>query len=160
MKWLLLGIMFLGSTRLAVGQQKTLSDVQLKDVAGNTHRLNEYKGKVVLLNFWGTWCPPCMAEMPDLVRYQREYKNKGIQFVGITHTSPIRNVRQTMKRFGVNYPVLIGTSKIFGDFDISDVLPVTIVVDHNGIVRDRIEGFMTPEEFDQKVKPLLQADRK
>ena len=60
----------------------------LKDVRGRALRLSDYKGKVVLLNFWATWCPPCRAEMPDLIKMQRVYQSRGLQVIGITYPPP------------------------------------------------------------------------
>ena len=128
----------------------------LKDLQGRTLRLSNYKGKVVLLNFWATWCPPCRAEMPDLIRMQREYRAKGLQVIGITYPpQEIKGVRQFIRKLGVNYPVALGTKETKTLFDESETLPVTIVIDRQGNVRERIEGILLPEEFEQKIKPLL-----
>ena len=64
---------------------KPAPKLELNDVEGRALRLGDYKGKVVLLNFWATWCAPCRAEMPDLVKWQREYKGKGLQVIGVTY---------------------------------------------------------------------------
>jgi thiol-disulfide isomerase/thioredoxin len=128
----------------------------LKDLRGRTVRLSNYKGKVVLLNFWATWCPPCRAEVPDLVRWQREHKGRGLQVVGVTYPPTARaDVRRFVRRFRVNYPVLLGTRETKALFDQSETLPVTVVIDGEGNVRELIEGILLPEEFEQKIKPLL-----
>src|SRR5687767_1914667 len=72
----------------------------LKDIQGRTFRLNDYRGKVVLLNFWATWCPPCRAEIPELVKWQREYKEIGLQVIGVTYPpQKLINVRRFARRF-------------------------------------------------------------
>ncbi|MFN2595876.1 MAG: TlpA disulfide reductase family protein, partial [Pyrinomonadaceae bacterium] len=115
-----------------------------------------YKGKVVLLNFWATWCPPCRAEMPDLVRMQREYAKQGLQVVGVTYPpETAARVRRFVRRLGVNYPVALGTKETKSAFTQSETLPVTVVIDRDGKVSDIIEGILLPDEFEQKVKPLL-----
>src|SRR2546423_4559176 len=142
---------------VAAGQISKAPALALKDVRGRTVRLSDYKGKVVLLNFWATWCPPCRAEMPDLVKMQREYKSKGLQVVGITYPpETIGEVRAFIRKLRVNYPVALGTKETKTLFDQTDTLPLTIVIDREGNVHDRIEGILLPEEFEQKVKPLLQ----
>jgi thiol-disulfide isomerase/thioredoxin len=142
---------------VASGQSSSAPALALKDVQGRTVRLSDYKGKVVLLNFWATWCPPCRAEMPDLIKMQREYQSKGLQVIGITYPpQTIREVRQFMRKLGVNYPIALGRKETKVLFDQTDTLPVTIVIDRKGKVYERIEGILLPEEFDGKVKPLLQ----
>jgi thiol-disulfide isomerase/thioredoxin len=142
---------------IAAGQKGNAPALALKDLRGRTVRLSDYRGKVVLLNFWATWCPPCRAEMPDLVKWQREFRGKGLQVIGITYPpTEWSEVRQFIRSVGVNYPILIGTLKTKALFDAAETLPITIVIDREGNVRERIEGILLNEEFEQKIKPLLQ----
>lgn len=145
-----------GWTSLANAQTQAPKLV-LKDTRGATVNLSNYKGRIVLLNFWATWCPPCRAEMPDLIRWQRQFRGKGLQVIGITYPpTRLREVRQFTRSIGVNYPILLGTKKTKALFDSGDeAMPLTIIIDRKGRVVDRIEGFILPEEFEQKVKPLL-----
>ena len=137
-------------------QVKQAPSVVLKDLRGRSVRLDSYKGKVVLVNFWATWCPPCRAEMPDLVKWQRQFRSKGFQVIGITYPPTyVREVRRFTRRIGVNYPILLGREKTKALFGFSPTMPFTIIIDREGQIRDRIEGILLPEEFEQKVKPLL-----
>lgn len=137
--------------------QKTAA-LALKDINGRSISLGDYKGKVVLLNFWATWCPPCRAEMPDLIEMQREYAKQGLQVVGVTYPpETVGAVRRFVRRLGVNYPVALGTKETKALFDAGETLPLTVVIDRDGNIRDTVEGIMLPEEFEQKVKPLLKA---
>ncbi|MDT5156212.1 MAG: hypothetical protein QOH51_569 [Acidobacteriota bacterium] len=130
--------------------------LSLRDIRGHVVRLSDYKGKVVLLNFWATWCPPCRAEMPDLVKMQREYRSLGLQVIGITYPpETVRGVQRFTRQLRVNYPIALGTKETKSLFDESETLPLTIVIDREGNIRDRIEGILLPEEFEQKIKPLL-----
>ena len=130
--------------------------LELKDLKGHSLRLADYKGKVVLVNFWATWCPPCRTEIPDLIRWQREYRNRGLQVIGITYPpETFSQVRSFMRKVKVNYPVALGTHATKALFTASDTLPITVVIDSEGNVRELIEGIVFKEEFDQKIKPLL-----
>src|SRR4026209_2038576 len=90
-----------------VRQEAIAPEFTLKDLNGRTVRLSDYQGKVVLINFWATWCPPCRAEMPDLVRLQREYGKEGLQVIGITYP-PERRARVVtfVRSLRVNYPII------------------------------------------------------
>jgi peroxiredoxin len=131
----------------------------LKDLRGRVVRLSDYGGKVVLLNFWATWCVPCRAEAPDLVRLQRDYGGRGLQVVGVSYPPHSRRaMRRFAREFGINYPLLTGTRAAKALFTKSETLPMTIVIDRRGRVREIVEGILLPEEFDAKIKPLLEAD--
>jgi thiol-disulfide isomerase/thioredoxin len=141
----------------ALGQTEKAPSLELKDLRGRRHTLADYKGKVVLLNFWATWCPPCRAEVPDLVRWQRAYGARGLQVIGVTYPPTNRaDVRRFVRRFKVNYPIWLGTHDTKILFSEAETLPMTIVIDGEGNVRGRIEGILLPEEFEEKIKPLLQ----
>jgi thiol-disulfide isomerase/thioredoxin len=141
------------------GDQTTLAPAfSLKDLRGRSVRLDDYKGKVLLINFWATWCGPCLAEMPDLVKLQKEFGSRGLQIIGITYPPQNRaSVQRTVRQMKINYPILFGGDKIAGDYNVGEVLPTTVIVDREGKIRARILGILEPEEFDEKVKPLLEA---
>ena len=144
------------SSASVLGQEITAPQFELKDINGRTVRLSDYHGKVVLINFWATWCPPCRAEMPDLVRLQREHRQKGFQIIGITYP-PERNdrVRRFARSLKVNYPIILGTRQLKARFSSDETLPLTIVIDRDGKVSNIIVGILLREEFDEKIKPLL-----
>lgn len=154
---LLLALLLSLSPAVASGQSNKAQEFALKDLKGRTHRLRDYDGKVVLINFWATWCPPCRAEMPDLVKWQRQYRKKGLRVLGVTFPpTKISEVREFVRSVKVNYPVLLGEKETKRVFDPGDTLPVTVVIDREGKVREVIEGILLEEEFEQKIKPLLQ----
>jgi thiol-disulfide isomerase/thioredoxin len=130
--------------------------VVLKDLQGRNVRLADFKGKVVLLNFWATWCPPCRAEIPDLVKWQRRYRWQGLQVIGVTYPpTNRREVRTFVRHMKMNYPVWLGSKATKALFDPGETLPFSVVIDREGNVRATIEGILLPEEFDEKVRPLL-----
>ena len=130
--------------------------LELKDLRGRVRRLADYRGRVVLLNFWATWCPPCRAEVPDLVRWQREYGKDGLQVVGVTQPpTDVARVRRFVRRHRVSYPVLLVAADTRALFAAGETLPLSVVIDREGTVREVIKGILLPEEFEEKIKPLL-----
>ncbi len=153
---IIFGILLAVLPATTFGQSTRVPDLALRDLSGRTIRVSDYKGKVVLLNFWATWCPPCRAEMPDLVKMQREYKSRGLQIIGVTYPPETpAAVRRFVRRLRVNYPVALGTKETKRLFDDGETLPLTIIIGRDGKVIDRVEGILLPEEFEQKIKPLL-----
>lgn len=141
----------------ASAQQKA-PDLALKDISGKTIELADLRGKVVLLNFWATWCVPCRTEIPDLVKKQRAYRSRGLRIVGITYPpEKITEVRRFARELRINYPVAIGTGETKQAFTSSETLPLTVIIDQQGIIRGVIEGIMYSDEFEAKVRPLLQG---
>jgi hypothetical protein len=95
--------------------------------------------------------------MPDLIKLQGQYRTKGLQVIGITYPpEKMREVRSFADSIGVNYPIAIGTVATKSRFSKDETLPLTVIIDRHGKVRDLIQGILLPEEFDEKVKPLLQ----
>ena len=139
------------------GQTVKAPALVLKDINGKTIKLKDLKGKTVLLNFWATWCIPCAAEVPDLVKWQREYKDKGLRIIGITY--PPTNaaaVRRFARNKKINYPIVFGSKATKKLFVASDTLPITVIIDKDGNVRDRIDGVIFADEFETRIRPLLQ----
>ena len=153
-KTIVVGLVFVSS--LSVAAQTKKPELSLTDVYGRAFNLSDYRGKVVLINFWATWCPPCRTEMPELIKLQRQYQHAGLQVIGVTYPpEKLSDVRRFGQKIKINYPLALGNKGTKLLFTESDVLPITIVVDRNGEVRDMIEGILLPEEFDQKIKPVL-----
>jgi hypothetical protein len=94
--------------------------------------------------------------MPDLIRLQGKYRTNGLQVIGITYPpEKMREVRRFAGSIGVNYPIAIGTAATKSRFSKDETLPLTVVIDRHGKVRNLIQGILLPEEFDEKVRPLL-----
>ena len=141
-----------------LGQSIKAPALSLKDLRGRTVRLSDYRGKVVLVNFWATWCPPCRAEMPDLIKWQRDYRKKGLQVIGITYPPQEKSeVREFTRSLKINYPIVIGSKETREVFFQGETLPLTVIIDREGRVREIIEGILLSQEFEQKIKPLLSS---
>jgi len=160
MRKILLAVFLMITPNVAAQAPRPAPPVVLKDVKGRTIRLSDFKGKVVLLNFWATWCPPCRAEIPDLVKWQKEYAFQGFQVIGVAYPpTDRRKVRSFIRELKITYPVLLGQKKTKALFDAGETLPFSVVIDREGKVRENIEGILLPEEFDEKVRPLLERPR-
>jgi peroxiredoxin len=131
----------------------------LTGLDGVRHSLADWKGKVVILNFWAAWCTPCLYEIRDFVAYQEQYKARGLQIIGLglDDEKKLRNVQRTLE---INYPVLVadpvdnsGLMKLWGNS--SGVLPYTVVIDRDGRVTYAHRGLMNRDVFDEYVLPLL-----
>ena len=141
-------------------QEAVAPQFVLKDLNGRTVRLSDYKGKVVLINFWATWCPPCRAEMPDLVRLQREHGKEGLQIIGVTYPPEKKErVRRFARNLKVNYPIILGTRELKARFSSDETLPLTVVINRDGKVSDIISGILLRQEIDEKIKPLLTKEK-
>lgn len=156
-KKIVLVLLLLFAAVNAAGQESRPAQLTIKDIHERYIRLSDYRGKVVLVNFWATWCPPCRKEIRELIRLQREYRNRGLQVIGVTYPpQKLAEVRRYVARAKVNYPVALGTEETKLLFSKSEALPVTVVIGTDGTIRDIIEGILLPDEFEQKIKPLLQ----
>lgn len=119
-----------------VGQRRP--DFSLPDVAGKTVSINRWDGKVVLVNFWATWCPPCRKEIPDFAELLTDYGERGFQVVGVAIDRP-KAVTQFIKELGVDYPQLMGREHAVAVADRygnqHGALPYSVLIDRKGIIR-------------------------
>ncbi len=135
---------------------KMASDFTLKDVLeGKDYSLSQYKGKVVMINFFTFFCGPCREEMPDLNKIYNEYKGKGLQTLGIALSSDPTQIRFLVKQLGLDYPVLGGTDKTSQDYGNIAVVPTTFIIDKQGKIKHGILGTRKKEEFVKMIEPLL-----
>lgn len=123
-------------------------DFNLKDLKGNNITLSSYEGKVLILNFWATWCPPCRAEIPDLIEVYDEYKAKGLEILGISvdQVSP-KQVSNFVERNRMNYPVAMATNDFFRNYPPPQAIPTTLVIDRNGKIQYKKVGLMSKREL-------------
>ena len=138
------------------GAGKPAPGFSLKDVLqGKEYSLSQFKGKVVMINFFTFFCGPCRDEMPDLNKINNELKGKGLQTLGIALSSDPTQIRFLVKQLGLEYPVLIGNDKVSDDYGSISVVPTTVLIDKEGNVAQRIEGTRKKEAFMKLIQPLL-----
>lgn len=113
----------------------------LEDLKGSKISLSNLSGKVVLLNVWATWCGPCKKEIPDFIEAYEQYKDKGLEIIGISVDRISQSkVLQFTEKYKINYPVAMTTSKLTKDYGPFPAIPVTIIIDRNGKIRYRKIG--------------------
>jgi peroxiredoxin len=123
---------------------------------GKVIELSKLKGKVVLMNFWATWCPPCRAEIPDLIEVYNTYKSKGFEIVGIAlDEDGWSKVAPYIEEVKINYPVVLGSTKVVQQYGGIEAIPTTFIVDKKGYIVASQVGLLSKELLEQKLKSLL-----
>jgi peroxiredoxin len=132
----------------------------LKDANGKDVKLTDLKGKVVLVNFWATWCESCQVEIPWLVEFQKEYDARGLVVIGISMDDHgWKSVRPWLKEKKVNYPIVIGKEALGKQYGL-DGMPLTALVDREGRIADVHPGLVDKAATQQKIRALLQESSK
>ena len=138
--------------------RKPAPDFALKDADGKTVRLADYKGRVVLLDFFATWCGPCKVEIPWFMEQERKNKDRGLVVLGVSMDDEgWEVVKPFISSLGVNYRVVIGndsTAQLYGGVD---ALPTTFLIDRNGKIAAIHLGLASKKDFDDGIEELLQA---
>ncbi|MFQ5584021.1 MAG: TlpA family protein disulfide reductase, partial [Calditrichia bacterium] len=137
---------------------KNLPEFTLNNLEGEEISLSDYRGKVVLVNFWATWCMPCLKEMPDLIKLNDKYSEKEFEVLGIVVASKEENVRKTVDNLRVNYPVLWGTNEVIKEFGNINSIPRTFILDKEGNIVEDISGMRDFDFFEKTVKKYLKTE--
>ena len=128
---------------------------ELKDPDGKLVKSSDFDGKVVILNFWATWCPPCKAEIPGFIELQKKYGDRGLVVVGVSLDEEGSSVvKQFMKAFGMNYPVVMGNLKMMQDFG-GTAIPTTFIINRSGKIVAKHTGFAPKETFEDEITSLF-----
>jgi peroxiredoxin len=132
-------------------------DFSLTDLNGQPLNLSNYRGKVVLLDFWATWCTPCRAEIPHFVEYQNTYRDQGLQIIGISMDDDVKPVRPFYQEYKMNYPVALGSDKLAEAYGGILGLPVTFLIGRDGRIQAKYVGAVDISTIEQGLKSLLES---
>jgi peroxiredoxin len=136
-------------------------DFSLPDLSDRNVSLSDFRGKVVLLDFWATWCPPCRMSIPELVKLQDKYRDAGLEILGISLDDPQdgrnRYLEEFRKKYKINYRILLFNSKVMQDYFgmESPAIPTMFVIDRDGKIREKIVGF-NPKALNRSLARLLE----
>lgn len=135
---------------------KMAPNFSLKRIDGGSVRLEDLKGKVVILNFFATWCPPCRQEIPDLVLLHGKYQKLGLEIIGISlDIGEVDMVKAFAKRFQIKYPVVEATNQVVTDYGDVRGIPTSFIIDRKGAIVEQLVGFHPIASLERAVKGLL-----
>jgi thiol-disulfide isomerase/thioredoxin len=160
-----LGLYFFGHTQrtrnhhAGSGTHAFAPDFSLPNLEGGQLDLSAYRGKVVLLDFWATWCVPCRAEIPHFVELQDKYRDRGLQIIGVSMDDGPEPVRDFYQRFKMNYPVVMGNAKIGELYGGVLGLPIAFVIGGDGRVYSKHIGATDIAIFEHELVSLLQKQK-
>jgi len=128
----------------------------LQAADGSTVELSKLQGKVVVLNFWATWCGPCRAEMPGMTKVYDRLKGRGLEIIGVSlDRGGWGDVRPFLARNTINYPIVVGDAEIAKAYKLPDAIPFTVFINRGGNIVKNHMGYLSEEAFEQEVQKLL-----
>lgn len=140
-----------------VGERKPASNFELKDREGKTVKLSDYAGRVVLIDFWATWCAPCKASMPWMVELSEKYRDAGLTVIGLSMDEDgWEAVTPFLNKFKITYPILLSNPRVAYLYGDVDSLPVAFFVDRNQRVAAIHSGAGSRKEFEKTIQALLE----
>ncbi|WP_110927565.1 thiol-disulfide oxidoreductase ResA [Bacillus massiliglaciei] len=136
---------------LAAGSE--VPDFVLTDMEGNEHKISDYRGKGVFLNFWGTWCKPCEYEMPYMEKQYQAFKDQGIEVLAVNVGETEYAVNSFAEGHGLTFPIMIDQGEVQSAYKV-DPLPVTFLIDKDGKLVDRLTGSLTEESIKKHMESI------
>lgn len=131
-------------------------DFTLQTPEGETLSFAQFQGKIALIDFWATWCPPCQEEIPGFIDLYTRYKDKGLEIIGISlDTTGTEVVRKFIEEFAVNYPIVMGDREIIKAYGGIRAIPTTFLVNAKGRIVKKYIGMHSADEFEQDISNLL-----
>jgi len=151
MKKLVVGLLILTLSQFSLAETNVKTNFQLKDMAGIKHQLSNYKGKWVLVNYWATWCPPCLEEVPDLVNLYDQHKQKDLMVLGVVFDyKDVKEVTGYVDDMLMSYPIVLGDDSVTAQIGSAEVLPTTFIYNPQGVLVKVKRGLIT-REFIEKM---------
>jgi thiol-disulfide isomerase/thioredoxin len=128
-----------------------------KDIDGKKVSLSQFKGKVIILDFWATWCVPCKAEIPGFIELQKKYGDRGLQIIGLSVDDSMPTAKKYAAEMKINYPVLLAEGKedVLQAYDPIPSIPVSVVIDREGKIVSRHVGIASMDVFEKEIVPLF-----
>ncbi len=134
---------------------KPSPDWTLKDLNGKPISLSQLKGKVVVLNFWATWCPPCVAEIPDFIATHEKYRERDVVFLGISLDQSVVPVGRFVKAKKIPYPIMMGTPQVVAAYGNFQAIPHTVILDREGHIQIEHSGLLRKKALESHIETLL-----
>ena len=142
-------------TNVANNNSETAPDFTLTDTKGNKVKLSDFKGKIVILDFWATWCPPCRRGIPDLIELQKTYK-KNLEVIGISlDTDSKSDVVPFMKKHGINYKIVYGNNDVVQKYGNIQAIPTSFIIDQKGKIVTSFVGLQRKETYKDQIDKLI-----
>lgn len=137
-------------------ENKKAADFALKNLNGKTVKLSDFKGKVIILDFWATHCPPCIKGIPDFIKLYNKYKDKGLVIIGISlDRGGAGGVKRFCRSKGVNYPIVMGNYEVTKDYGGIMYIPTTFIIDKNKNIYIKFIGYTSMNIFEREIEKLL-----
>jgi peroxiredoxin len=140
------------------GRFQEAPDFTLPALGGGTLTLSDYRGKIVVLNIWATWCAPCREEMPAFVRMQREFRSEGVQFIGVSIDRSFEPVKAFAAEFGANYPLVLDDGTVDNSYEGNTGVPTTYLINRKGQIWLYMPGALSRASLVPALRDMLEAE--
>jgi thiol-disulfide isomerase/thioredoxin len=137
-------------------EEKKIPSFTLKNLKGEELKLSDLRGRVTIIDFWATWCPPCRDLMPNLTDLYKKYNSKGLNIIGIVvNSGSADKISKFVEKFKITYPILKGSDTVYKDFGYIRVLPTIFILNQKGEVYKKYIGYIDKKYLEHEIKKLL-----